>query len=341
MGASGRPPFPKPPEVSVIIPTYNRCWRLSRTMTSALSQTGVAIELLIVDDGSTDGTRALLVSMSDRRIRVIRNPSRRGVAAARNIGIRAARGRWIALLDDDDLWSPGKLSAQLDAADRQGRAWTFSSVVMVDDAYRLAEVFRVEAAPALADVLRRSAVVPAGASNVCVRAEAFRAVGGFDERFTQLADWDMWIRLLAAFEPAICPELHVAYIYHRDNMISSGASDVLYEARMLLQKHADTYAQHGCMFDWLALYNWIASGQLRAGRRVAAARLLLRAAVREMAPRNVLRASLALLGEPAWRAAKRRLIMRDEGRPDWLQWYDIAAPAPGAPTGCYAPKDFE
>src|SRR3712207_5655017 len=105
------------PEISVVIPTRDRCAELMVAgLPAALGQEGVDHEVIVVDDGSADGTSALLADREEGRLRVIRNDSPRGVAAARNQGLRAALAEWVAFLDDDDLWSPHKLRDQLDAA---------------------------------------------------------------------------------------------------------------------------------------------------------------------------------------------------------------------------------
>src|SRR2546421_12955356 len=101
------------PEATVIIPTRDRWPLLAVTLCGALAQEGVTLEVIVVDDGSVDQTPRRLAEVIDERVRVIRHPSSRGVAAARNSAIAAARGEWLAFLDDDDLWAPHKLRIQL------------------------------------------------------------------------------------------------------------------------------------------------------------------------------------------------------------------------------------
>src|ERR687896_831399 len=105
------------PDVTVVIPTRSR-WDLLSTaaLPSALAQEDVEIEVIVVDDGSSDTTPDALAELADPRVRVLRHQRARGVARARNAGIAAARGEWIAFLDDDDLWSPRKLRLQLERA---------------------------------------------------------------------------------------------------------------------------------------------------------------------------------------------------------------------------------
>src|SRR4051812_1023393 len=102
------------PTVSVIVPAYNVASYVGATIESALTQTYQDFELIVVDDGSTDETGAIVDAAvaRDARIRVVRQPNG-GLSSARNAALRNARGRYIALLDGDDLWDPGFLAAQL------------------------------------------------------------------------------------------------------------------------------------------------------------------------------------------------------------------------------------
>jgi GT2 family glycosyltransferase len=122
--------------VSVVIPTYNRAHLIERTIASALGQTYPHVELIIVDDGSTDGTRALLEQKyaGDARVRYVHKPNG-GPASARNVGFAHARGAYIALLDSDDTWSPWKLELQVGVMERHpelGMTWTDMSMIDVD-----------------------------------------------------------------------------------------------------------------------------------------------------------------------------------------------------------------
>src|SRR6187200_1386086 len=120
------------PEVSVVIPTRNRWELLSRnSLASALAQVGVELEVIVVDDASDDGSEERLEAVGDPRVRVIFRERQGGQAVALNDGIEAARGEWIAFLDDDDLWSPRKLRAQLDATGPRAQ-FVYGSMVAVD-----------------------------------------------------------------------------------------------------------------------------------------------------------------------------------------------------------------
>src|SRR4051812_836378 len=103
-------------EVTVVIPTRNRWPALRQTLASALAQEDVDLELMVIDDGSSDETPRKLAALSDDRVHFARHLAPLGPARARNAGIDRATAPWIAFLDDDDRWSPRKLRAQLDAS---------------------------------------------------------------------------------------------------------------------------------------------------------------------------------------------------------------------------------
>lgn len=103
------------PLVSVVIPTYNRALYLSRAIQSVLAQTFRDLEIIIVDDASTDASAEVMAGIADSRVRVLKLSKNQGAAAARNLGIDSSRGKWVAFLDSDDEWKPRKLELQLRA----------------------------------------------------------------------------------------------------------------------------------------------------------------------------------------------------------------------------------
>ncbi|MFC6974687.1 glycosyltransferase family 2 protein [Halomicroarcula sp. GCM10025709] len=111
------------PRVSVVVPTYNRADTVGRAVESALAQTVTDIEVVVVDDGSTDDTAAVVTGIDDERVRYLAHERNRGRSAARNTGIEAARGEYVAFLDSDDRWLPGKLDRQLAELSRRPPEW--------------------------------------------------------------------------------------------------------------------------------------------------------------------------------------------------------------------------
>jgi len=304
--------MPDSPQVTVVVPTRDRRSLLLRTLRSALAQEHVTLEIVVVDEGSSDGTEAAVEGLGDERIRLVRHERPRGVAAARNAGIAAASGDWVAFLDDDDLWSPRKLAAQLAVAAERAADFTYTGALFVSaDLEPLLE----REAPAAAELRERIPLanpVAAGGSSVVVRAALAREVGGFDERLEQLTDWDMWWRLADAGTPAPCPETLVAYVQHPGSMLLSDPRGVIRERDYLDVKHRlapDQLRDPERVWFW----RWAAEGAARAGRRRDAALLFLRGGIAHRSGLDVRLAAATLLrGAPA--------------RPD-----DGAGPRPTAP----------
>jgi glycosyltransferase involved in cell wall biosynthesis len=184
------------PAVSVIIPTYNRAPLLPRALDSVLAQTYADFEVLVVDDGSSDATAEVLARYSDDRVRVLRHPVNRGVGAARNFGLREARGDFIAFLDSDDEWLPDKLALQLARFRALGEdvGLVYSGMESVSgDGTRSARE------PAFAgdvyrEMLRRN-VIEGGGSNAVIRREVVSRVGFFDEDIPAIEDYEYWLRI--------------------------------------------------------------------------------------------------------------------------------------------------
>ena len=211
---------PDLPLVSVIIPTRNRGEKLLRALRSVLAQSYNALEIVVVDDASSDDMDLVVATLDDPRIRLLRHAERRGGAAARNTGIRAASGEWIAFLDDDDEWLPDKLARQLDLA--QSNREDELPVIYTGEEYVDATgcVLRVlqprKQGRILKDLLFGNYV--GSTSTVLAARGALLAAGGFDENQRSCQDWDLWIRLAerspfdAVQEPLVKRYVHGARI---------------------------------------------------------------------------------------------------------------------------------
>ncbi len=183
------------PTVSVIIPTYQRAGFVGQAIDSVLAQTYTDYEIIVVDDGSTDNTRDVLTGYGDR-LRVIYQENR-GAGAARNTGIRAAQGRYIAFLDDDDLWFPHKLERQIPILDANPEAALGFTDLVGFDVNGIRETRYSEHYPPLIDggatALFRYNFI--GGATVCARRRCLEEIGLFDE--TLLAtDYDLWLRMI-------------------------------------------------------------------------------------------------------------------------------------------------
>lgn len=259
------------PEVSVVIPTRNRAQLLATTLTCVLRQRDVHLEVVIVDDGSTDGTPASAAAIGDARVRVVALPRREGQSHARNRGIAEATGRWVAFLDDDDLWSPDKLRRQVDALDGEGRPWGYSGAVDFLPGPQLWAVVDPPSADELARGLPHDNVVPAGASNVIADRGLLEAIGGFDTALTHLTDWDLWLKLLRAGPPAVVHRHDVAYRLHDTNLALTTVEGIFDEVAVLDGRTRDL--RDGAPLDPTPVRNWLAVTFWRAGRRTEARRM--------------------------------------------------------------------
>jgi hypothetical protein len=261
------------PEVSVVIPTRDRWHRLARTLACVQRQQGVTLQIVVVDDGSADGTAQRVQALCDGRILVVRHERSLGLSGARNAGIRAATGEWIAFLDDDDLWSETKLVSQLRAARRDEADWCYAGAAFVNERDRLLGLADPPDPLAVARLLRGVNVIPAGASNVLVRAALLDRVGEFDERLSHFADWDLWLRLAAATRPAVADEPLLAYVQHPGNMRLTDSEGLVRELHHLDAKHGlagNTEPGRSAMLQWIAESQW------RTGRRGAAIVMFIR-----------------------------------------------------------------
>lgn len=183
--------------ISVILPTYDREVYLERSIASVLGQRYPCDELIVVDDGSTDATVSVierLAADSPVPIRLIRQENR-GAAAARNTGIRAARGQWLAFLDSDDWWLPGKLGLQVTAMIANPRMLiSHTREVWFRRGRRVNQKKKHD--PPGGDIFLASlSMCVVGMSTVMARRELFERYGLFDETLPCCEDYDLWLRV--------------------------------------------------------------------------------------------------------------------------------------------------
>ena len=258
-------------DVSVILPTRNRSALLATALGSALRQRDVELEVIVVDEGSSDETPAVVAGFGDSRVRVLRNERPEGVAVARNRGAARAAGEWLAFLDDDDLWAPDKLARQLREAQALGRHWVYTGCVAIGDRGHLSGGPPLAPEQTIAALLRYNAI-PGGGSNVVVRRTTWQKAGPFDTRLRNTEDWEMWIRLAKLGPPACVSSPLVARRLHTTNS-SLDIAEVMRGTKLI-------EAMHHTRADWGRLHWWMAQSSLRNGQRGAAAAEFLKAALR-------------------------------------------------------------
>jgi glycosyltransferase involved in cell wall biosynthesis len=279
-----------PPTVSVVIPAYNAAPWIAETIDSVLAQTFSDFEVIVVDDGSTDETPNIVSSYEDS-IRYLRKRNG-GSASARNAGIRAAQGAYIAFVDADDLWMPQKLELQMDLLSNDiDLAWVYSDAFVVEEKsdnvlYRAGEHVSLHAG----DILRPLVLhdfIPS--PTPIVKREVFAVAGYFDESLRRSEDWDMWLRIAA--------ELRASFVdqplakYRRHSLGKTGTIDLEYtfQSRMLIIEKA--LAQNPKRLSGLRdqaianVYSGVGRLMLKRGASVNA-RAMFRRAVR-LCPRDI------------------------------------------------------
>jgi glycosyltransferase involved in cell wall biosynthesis len=195
------------PLVSAIIPTYNSAGFVIEAVESVLAQTYPNIEVVVVDDGSTDGTVARLEEKFGPRIRIIRQ-EHLGPAVARNAGVRASKGSFVGFLDADDLWMPRKLELSLEPLLRNPKVGVVYTAVLIHELdsglkYKLPQ-YTMSGCMAKELFTECRGV---NTSTLLVRREALDGIGGFDEEFFRAQDWDLMVRLAEQVEYAHVPTI--------------------------------------------------------------------------------------------------------------------------------------
>lgn len=255
------------PSVSIIIPTLDRGLLLRRCLASVISQTHTDHEIIVVDDGSAMPIDS--VTQSDERVRVLRHASRSGASAARNTGLAAAAGEYIAFLDDDDEWHPEKLALQVRALREAGPAAVLAYCgyeLILTQTQTILETFTPEPVPLIAPNFFHRTYF--GCSMPLIRGSALRAVGGFDARLAGMQDRDLWLRLAAHGRFVPVPRILVACHVHGPS-ISTNVQVKIQAKLEFWTKHAASLAAdpRACSRHWRRLAMlYFASGDSRNGR---------------------------------------------------------------------------
>lgn len=294
------------PLVTVVLPSRDRPVEVRRAARTVIAQTFTDWELVIVDDGSDPAADVIGLEAMDPRILVLRNETSQGVSEARNRGILEARGRWLAFLDDDDVWHPRKLEAQLAAAEEMDATFVYTSAAVVQADFRRAHV-----EPALddGDVHRRMAFrnLVRAPSCVLVDADTVRSVGGFDRGLSVTADWDMWLRLCDRVTAAAVDEALTGVVEHPGSMQLVLAEEIGDELAYLRERHGPVCRERGWAFGSHDLERWRAQKRWEAKQTPARGLAYAWWVTRYYGIRGTLR---KLDEHREWRAAT---------APDWLR----------------------
>jgi glycosyltransferase involved in cell wall biosynthesis len=232
--------------IDVIIPTYNSSKYLSGAIKSALNQRNVELQVLIIDDGSTDNTRQLVKSLSSKNavIKYFYQPNR-GLSSARNLGIKVSEAPYIAFLDADDIWLPEKIAKQLaiftkSKNDSLGLVYCDYFDIDVNGQKIPYPSMRLDPSvkgKVYSRLLAGNLIAGSG-SGVLVKRECFDKLGGFDENLPTCEDWDMWLRISKQYQVDYTIEKLVG-IRRSSNTMSSNNAGMLLGMALLYDKNVD------------------------------------------------------------------------------------------------------
>ena len=224
--------------VTVIIPTHNRVSLVQKAIASALNQTWKNIEILVINDASTDdtGTELKKLQNNNNSIRVIKNNISMGGAEARNQGIKNANGKFIAFLDDDDTWEPTKISKQMFLLESNPdcsvvSCWYYfrSSIPFIKQVYKPKNIFDER------PILNKNSL--GGASNYLIKKQYLDDIGGFDPSLKGGQDWDLLIRLFYKGPLLVYEEPLVNYFAHAGTRITTNTHSIYSGRRQMYFKY--------------------------------------------------------------------------------------------------------
>lgn len=236
--------------VSIILPTYNRAHSIVKSIESILHQTYPYLELLVIDDGSSDHTEEIVteIAASDSRVCYYKQPQNRGVAAARNEGIRQAQYGYIAFQDSDDVWKEDKLEKQMRVFDDQpkigmvycpfeGEKQDGTKVRIPSSSMGIenlqGNMYRL--------LMQRNVI---DAPTVVIRKECLDKVGGFDETLTCLEDWELFLRIAKEYEIGYAADTFLISDIHNSG-VSSRVGGYFQARCMMIVKHKTALLEYG------------------------------------------------------------------------------------------------
>jgi glycosyltransferase involved in cell wall biosynthesis len=289
------------PAVTVVVPTRNRADLVPATLRSILDQQQVGVRVVVVDEASSDATPAVLASIAagDDRVEVVRHDVAAGVAGARNDGLARARTPWVAFCDDDDLWAPRKLSAQLQAiAALPGARWSATGAVFVDGVLRVIGHQRPPGSGDVAEAMRMTNAIPGGGSALLARTDLVRDVGGFDPWFTGCEDYGIACALALRSPIATVDEPLVAYRVW-DASMSTDVELMRQGHDRVLERYRGDLEPHLALAGDRSRDDYLGHIHVKNGDRFGAARHYAGMARRYREPRRLASAALGLVASRA------------------------------------------
>ena len=226
--------------ISVIIPTFNRANTIVRSINSVLRQTCKDIEIIIVDDNSIDNTEEIIKEISSNKIRFIKHTTTKGACSARNTGISAAQGEYIAFQDSDDEWFPSKLEKQLRFLQDENIDVTASSYWLINNNNKtLTPKKKICKSNMLDKILMGNYV---STQTILGKAECFKEAN-FDENLPRFQDWELMIRILQQYKFSFMNE-PLVNVFLQDDSISKDPKKAAVALNLILNKHKNSFGSN-------------------------------------------------------------------------------------------------
>lgn len=310
---------------TMVILTYDRREMLRWSLAAALTQTQPDLEIVVVDNGSTDGTGELLATITDPRVRVRSLPHNINPTKARNMALDAISGEWVGFCDDDDLWAPDKAMKMLTAADRAGAGWGYCGCVYLDGAGMVTAGHPPPPRDQVLAALPVSYTIPGGLSGIMWHRDALDAGGRLDESLSYTDDWDLALRLRASGDPAVVLEPLVGFRQHAGSW-SRGSDARRHEFEVITAKHAGRRREAIDVLGWRH-HRYVAAEAARTGSRREAVTHYL-AAIRQGDQGSIPRLAAVVLPQAAQRWARRRFLSDNEWMAAAEDWVRQVVPIP-------------
>jgi glycosyltransferase involved in cell wall biosynthesis len=257
------------PTVSVIIPTFNRAETILAAVVSVINQSYPVTEIIVVDDCSQDNTRGVLASIQDSRLRIVRSQKQSGAAAARNLGVKHAKGLWIAFQDSDDYWFAHKLEKQMELVKNFPDAILYYSRFIQYYAGKIELVphqsFKHTSGFVKDDLLLSNFV---STQTILMKRSCFEDVGGFNESLPALEDWEFALRV-TSLGALCCVEEPLIIAYDTPGSLTRNVQKGIDARLKILADHQAEYAQrHDLIAHHLHVVGktYLQTGNLRQAR---------------------------------------------------------------------------
>ncbi len=233
-------------KISVIICTYNRATYIAQAIDSILNQTYKNIEVIIVDDASTDNTEEVLAQYKNNSlIKIFKNESNLGISKSRNKGVSFASGDYIAVLDSDDYWTdPKKLHKQITILESDPTIGVVGSAItcITTDGEKIKNaVYKTKDAEIRNKILIKNQFAQ---SAVLFKKDAFLRVGGYDTNLSSAQDFDLWLKIGKDYRFANLKESTVAYLVHPNSISQSKKLLMAREVDRIVEKHKKFYPNY-------------------------------------------------------------------------------------------------